>query len=243
MALEDVAQRLGRICKALDAASVPFALVGGQAVALWVATRDPAAVRTTKDIDLLLCREDLPRARAAADAAGMDYFEVMGVGMFLDRQAPNPRHAVHLVWAGCRVRPEYDLPFADHRPAPRAFAGAAGGLAARTGSHEAVGRSRPGPRSPPRHDRRRPGRAGIARRAHAGIGQAAGSSARGGGAVERPGAAPACALPVPSPSGSDQPSVGARGEGSRRRWRPIFLRPCNGKSRPLRHSDSARSCA
>ena len=110
MALEDVAQRLGRICKALDAAGVPFALVGGQAVALWVATRDPAAVRTTKDIDLLLCREDLPRARAAADAADMDYFEVMGVGMFLDRQAPNPRHAVHLVWAGCRVRPEYDLP-------------------------------------------------------------------------------------------------------------------------------------
>ena len=47
-------------------------------------------------------------ARAAALAAGMDYFELMGVGMFLDRQDPNPRHAVHLVWAGERVRPEYD---------------------------------------------------------------------------------------------------------------------------------------
>ena len=97
MALEDVAQRLRRICKAFETAGVPFALVGGQAVALWVATRDPAAVRTTKDIDLLLCREDLPRARAAADAAGMDYFEVMGVGMFLTA-APNPR--TPSIWSG-----------------------------------------------------------------------------------------------------------------------------------------------
>ncbi len=89
---------------------MPFALVGGQAVVLWVTTRDPAAVRTTKDVDILLHRGDLPRARAAALAADMDYFEVMGVGMFLEREDPNPRHAVHLVWAGEKVRPEYELP-------------------------------------------------------------------------------------------------------------------------------------
>jgi hypothetical protein len=110
MALDDVTARLQRICRALEQASVPFALVGGQAVALWVASRDPAAVRTTKDVDILLRREDLPRARAAALSAGMDYSEVLGVGMFLDREDPNPRHAVHLVWAGERVRPEYELP-------------------------------------------------------------------------------------------------------------------------------------
>jgi hypothetical protein len=40
----------------------------------------------------------------------MDYFEVLGVGMFLDQHDPNPRHAVRLVWAGERVRPEYDVP-------------------------------------------------------------------------------------------------------------------------------------
>ncbi len=95
MALDDVTARLRRFCGALGAAGVPFALVGGQAVALWVASREPAAVRTTKDVDILLRRKDLPQARAAALAAGMDYFEVMGVGMFLDRQDPNPRHAVH----------------------------------------------------------------------------------------------------------------------------------------------------
>src|SRR6266852_3738027 len=110
MALDEVTDRLQRITRALEQAGVAYALIGGQAVALWVATRDPAAVRTTKDVDILLRREDLPRARAAALAAGMDYLEVIDVGMFLDRADPNPRHAVHLVWAGEKVKAEYPLP-------------------------------------------------------------------------------------------------------------------------------------
>src|SRR5213080_5306789 len=85
MALDDVTARLERITKALEEAGVAYALVGGQAVALWVATRDPAAVRTTKDVDILLRREDLPKAKSAALAAQMDYFELLGVGMFLER--------------------------------------------------------------------------------------------------------------------------------------------------------------
>jgi len=113
MALNDVADRLSRITVALNEASVPYAIVGGQAVALWVATRDPAAVRTTKDVDLLIRRKDLGPARAAARGVQMDYFETMGVGMFLDRKNPNPRHAVHLVWAGELVRPHEPLPSPD----------------------------------------------------------------------------------------------------------------------------------
>ena len=110
MAVEKVTERLHRITAALEAAAVPYALVGGQAVAVWVATRDPAAVRTTKGVDILLRREDLPQARAAARAAGMDYFEVVGVGMFLEHDDPNPRQTVHLLWAGEKSRPEYPLP-------------------------------------------------------------------------------------------------------------------------------------
>src|ERR1700681_4480221 len=83
MALDRVTARLQSITRVLEEAGVPFALVGGQAVALWVATRDPAAVRTTKDVDILLRKEDLPRARAAALTVAMDYLEVLGVGMFL----------------------------------------------------------------------------------------------------------------------------------------------------------------
>jgi hypothetical protein len=110
MALDEVTNRLQRIAGALGAAGVQFALVGGQAVALWVASKDPAAVRTTKDVDILLRREDLPSARAAALSIGMDYFEVVGVGMFIEHDDPNPRKAVHIVWAGEKVRPEHPLP-------------------------------------------------------------------------------------------------------------------------------------
>jgi hypothetical protein len=110
MALDEVTDRLERITKALDQAGVPYAIVGGQAVALWVATKDPAAVRTTKDVDILVRREDVPKVRAAAASAGLDYFEVLGTGMLLERSDPNPRKAVHLVWAGEKVRPEYLLP-------------------------------------------------------------------------------------------------------------------------------------
>jgi hypothetical protein len=110
MALDEVTDRLQRIARALEETGVAYALVGGQAVALWVATRDPAAVRTTKDVDILLRREDLPRARTAAATVALDYFEVLGVGMFLERSDPNPRKAVHLLWAGEKVRPEYPLP-------------------------------------------------------------------------------------------------------------------------------------
>jgi hypothetical protein len=113
MALDDVAQRLTRITTALRTAHVPYALAGGQAVAMWVATRDPAAVRTTKDVDLLIRRADLGRARAAARSVEMDYFETMGVGMFLDREDPNPRHAVHLIWAKELLRPGLPLPSPD----------------------------------------------------------------------------------------------------------------------------------
>jgi hypothetical protein len=110
MALDEVTERLQRILGALEQAGVPYALIGGQAVALWVATRDPSAVRTRKDVDLLLDRADLPRARAAATAANMDYFEVVGVGMFLERDDPNPRKGVKLLWAGEKVRPDYAHP-------------------------------------------------------------------------------------------------------------------------------------
>jgi hypothetical protein len=110
IAMDKVTARLDRITNALEAASVPYALGGGQAVAMWVATKDPSTVRTTKDVDILLRRADLPRARAAALSVNMDYCEVVGVGMFLERDSPDPRHAVRLIWADERVRPDHPIP-------------------------------------------------------------------------------------------------------------------------------------
>ena len=74
-----------------------------------VASRDPAAVRTTKDVDILLRREDLPQGRAAAGRR-LELFRGHGRRHVSRPRRPNPGHAVHSVWAGERVRPEYESP-------------------------------------------------------------------------------------------------------------------------------------
>ena len=53
MAVERVEQRLRKVTAALDAAEIRYAVIGGNAVAVWVAKADPSATRTTRDVDLL----------------------------------------------------------------------------------------------------------------------------------------------------------------------------------------------
>ena len=43
MAVDRVEQRLRKVTAALDAAEVPYAVIGGNAVACWVGRVDPAA--------------------------------------------------------------------------------------------------------------------------------------------------------------------------------------------------------
>lgn len=52
----------------------------------------------------------MPRVLAAAMTANLDYCEVVDVGMFRERTDSNPRKAVHLVWAGEKVKTEDPLP-------------------------------------------------------------------------------------------------------------------------------------
>lgn len=65
-----VRERLLRATAALDAAGVPYAVAGGNAVAAWVATVDPAAVRNTQDVDVLLRRTNLVAATRALESVG-----------------------------------------------------------------------------------------------------------------------------------------------------------------------------
>ena len=68
-AVEKVRERLRRAVAALEAAGVPYAVAGGNAVAAWVSRVDEAAVRNTQDVDILLRRADLPGAIAAMTQA------------------------------------------------------------------------------------------------------------------------------------------------------------------------------
>jgi hypothetical protein len=112
-AVEKVRERLLRATAALKKAGVPYAVVGGNAVASWVARVDEAAVRNTQDVDLLIRRADLDAATAALAGAGFVRRHVAGIGLFLDGPKAKARDAVRIVFAGEKVRPEYSQPAPD----------------------------------------------------------------------------------------------------------------------------------
>src|SRR5215211_39319 len=86
LAVEQVRDRLRRASAALGGANVPYAVIGGNAVAEWVGRADPAA------------------AKSALEAAGFTYQQVADVDLFLDGPDATPRDAVHVVFAGEKVR-------------------------------------------------------------------------------------------------------------------------------------------
>src|ERR1700687_2572421 len=110
MAAERVKERLRRATKALDNAGVPYAVAGGNAVAEWVARVDEDAVRNTRDIDLLIRRIDLPAARTALETAGFVYCQLLDVDIFIDGPQGRPSSGVHVLFAGEKVRPDYEHP-------------------------------------------------------------------------------------------------------------------------------------
>jgi len=103
-AVEKVRERLLKAVRAMEEAEIPYAIVGGNAVAAWVSTIDEAAVRNTRDVDMMIRRPDLERARLAFDSAGFTYRHVAGIDLFLDHPDANPRDAVQLVFSGETVR-------------------------------------------------------------------------------------------------------------------------------------------
>jgi hypothetical protein len=105
LAVERVRDRLLRASGALEAAGVPYAVVGGNAVAAWVALVDSSAVRNTQDVDMLLRRADLEAAAEALAKAGFVRRHVAGIEIFLDGPDAKARDAVRLVMAGEKVRP------------------------------------------------------------------------------------------------------------------------------------------
>lgn len=118
-AVEKVRQRLLRAAAALREAGVPYAVAGGNAVAAWVSRVDEAAVRNTRDVDILLRPRDLEAAKTALARAGFIHRRVASLGqpggmdVFLDGPEASIRDAIHIIPAGEKVHPNYPLPAPD----------------------------------------------------------------------------------------------------------------------------------
>lgn len=106
----ELKQRLRAISSALESIPVPYALIGGFAVAHHVGAVDPGMVRTTRDIDLLMHLQDITAAAEQLPSHGFRYRCTAGVHLFLDGEARTAGEAVHVIPSGVRVRPEHVLP-------------------------------------------------------------------------------------------------------------------------------------
>jgi len=114
--IEKVKDRLKRATAALESAGILYAVIGGNAVAAWVSRVDDSVVRNTRDVDLLVRREDLPAITVALQEAGFVYRSASILGgagrieMFLDGPRAKARDAVHLIFANERVVPDSPEP-------------------------------------------------------------------------------------------------------------------------------------
>lgn len=117
-AVEKVNERLRRTVRILEEAQVRYAVVGGHAVRAWVAQVEEAALRTTRDVDILIRPADFPAVMAAMTAAGFHHRNTTGLDMFVEHPDASARDAVHVVMVG-KVEREGDEPNPDIEPLQR----------------------------------------------------------------------------------------------------------------------------
>jgi len=112
-AMWKVRDRLMRAVNALECAGVPYAVVGGNAVMAQVEQIDESVVRATQDVDLLVRPDDYEEVKRALTAAGFIHRHSAGLEIFLDGEAAKARDAVHVLFAGRRVRADHVAPAPD----------------------------------------------------------------------------------------------------------------------------------
>ena len=107
-AVERVRRRVRRAAAALDGAGIPYAVAGDNEVEAWVASVEPAAVRTSKDVHLVLRRSDIATASVALALANFVPAQDKESDIFLDGTDGRVVDAVRIVFANEKIR-SYDL--------------------------------------------------------------------------------------------------------------------------------------
>jgi hypothetical protein len=102
---------LQKLSLPLEQSGVPHELVGGLAVFLHVENADSTHSSLTRDIDLLVRREDLDRIVKIAEQSGFRFRHSAGLDMLLYGETDSARNAIHLLFTGERVKASQ---FEDH---------------------------------------------------------------------------------------------------------------------------------
>jgi hypothetical protein len=105
--VKDLFDLANKVEQAFSAAGLEYRVIGGLATYLYVEEAAPDAGRLTRDIDIIVRREDLDAIAIAVEPFGLRYRHVAGVDMLVQEGQPSARRAVHMVFSGERVRPEY----------------------------------------------------------------------------------------------------------------------------------------
>ena len=95
---------LQKLSEPLENAGLAHELVGGLAVFMHVENADSTHSSLTRDIDLMIRREDLQRVIAVAETHGFRFRHAAGIDMLLYGDTSSARNAIHLLFAGERVK-------------------------------------------------------------------------------------------------------------------------------------------
>lgn len=98
-AVERVRERLKRATGALEANNIPYAVIGGHAIAAWVATVDRGAARNTPDVDLLVREQDVDASARVFENAGFIRASTTGMITFIDGREGSAREGIHIFLA------------------------------------------------------------------------------------------------------------------------------------------------
>lgn len=107
---------LQKLSLPLEQAGVPHELVGGLAVFLHVENADSTHSSLTRDIDLMIRREDLASTIAIAEKHGFRFRHSAGLDMLLYGETTSARNAVHLLFTGEKVKDSQVEPHPTIRP-------------------------------------------------------------------------------------------------------------------------------
>jgi len=102
-AVEAVRERLVRATQVLERAGIPYAVIGGNAVALWVENHGEGGERNTPNVDLLVNPTDLAQVKAALESVGF-LPDPARLDLLRDGPTGSPRTRIRLLFAGEKVR-------------------------------------------------------------------------------------------------------------------------------------------